>query len=154
MVGPGFRVHPWLRPVPCSSPFRLSPHGQVQSSPQVCALKPEFQHPALPTPVDTRLRLGSIGQGPRSSVQVLPATNRLLRSPPGLWNSLLSSWPPRQWRGFPGCRNLSSFTPPSQECKSFPDFFFFFFLSFFHSTRLHGDLSCDLGYLINSASVH
>ena len=29
-----------------SSPFRLSPCSQPQSSPQVCPLKPEFQHPA------------------------------------------------------------------------------------------------------------
>ena len=47
VAGPGFfHVHPWLPPVPHSRPFRLSPCSQPQSSPWVCPLKPEVQHPA------------------------------------------------------------------------------------------------------------
>ena len=39
-------AHPWLWLGPHSSPFRLSPCSHPQSAPQVCPLKPEFQHPA------------------------------------------------------------------------------------------------------------
>ena len=39
-----FCANPWLWPRPCSSPFGLSLHSQSQSSPQVCLLKPMFQH--------------------------------------------------------------------------------------------------------------
>ena len=48
-----FCGRPWFLPctplvatILCSSPFRLSPCSQPQSSPWVCPLNPEFQHPA------------------------------------------------------------------------------------------------------------
>lgn len=39
-----FCTNPWLWPRPRSSPFGLFLHSQSQSSPQVCLLKPMFQH--------------------------------------------------------------------------------------------------------------
>lgn len=49
--GPGLLCTPLLAAVPRSSPFGLSPHGQPQSSPQVCSLNPSFstQPPRVPT---------------------------------------------------------------------------------------------------------
>ena len=45
----------------------------------------------------------------------------------------------RQWRGFLVCGNVSSFTAPSQRCRSHPYYFVSVFSVFFCSTQVHGD---------------
>ena len=59
-----------------------------------------------------------------------------------------------QWRVFPVCWNFSSFTAPSQRCRSHPySFFSVLFCFFFCPTPGMWGYSCLLGSLLSSASV-
>ena len=92
-------AHPQLLPGPHPRPFRLSLPSQTKSSPRVCPLKPEFQHPAAE---HTRW-LGSAARWPGPSVLVsfCPACCKLAAAlssePPYLsrWTSQLVKGVPR-----------------------------------------------------------
>ena len=70
----------------------------------------------------------------------LPSAPLLLRSPLSLW-SFRPAHPPHlcQWRGFLGCGNFSSFTAPSQVCRSLPYSFVCVFSFFFCPTQVRGE---------------
>ena len=73
------------------------------------------------------------------NLSTLPSVPLLLRSPPWLW-----SFPPAQprlcqWRGFLVCGNFSSFTAPSQWCRSHPYSFVSVFSFFFCPTQVRGE---------------
>ena len=109
-------------------------------------LKPK---PQLPAPThhsrwaDKHLRLVSAGQHQSSVRESLcfALCTLLLHSPLWLW-----SFPPapltpcpHQLRGFLAFGNFSSFTAPSQRCRSHPYSFVSVFSFFFCPTQVHGD---------------
>ena len=128
----------------CTPSVVATPGSQPQYSPCILLLKPKLQHPApLPTLVDMHLMLGNVGWQYRPSVQVsLHCACRNLvaaLSSEALKLPLWSDWSLCWWGSFPGCRNLSSFTVSSQECRSWPSSFLSLFFFFFFPTRLCGD---------------
>ena len=117
-----------------SSPLSLSLHNQPQSSPQFWF--PEAQVPA-PSPCQhwwMCIRLGSAGwqQWPPVQLSLCSGYHKpaATLSSEALKLTFCPGRSPCQWGGFPWCRNLSSFTPPSQGLKSWPNSFLSFF-SFF-----------------------
>ena len=100
------------------------------------------QHPPRPGGwADKPLRLVSAGRH-RSSVQ--ESLRFALRTPVAALSSVAPKLPPRcshllQWRGFLVCGNLSSFTAPSQWCRSRPYSFLSVFSFFFCPTEVCGE---------------
>ena len=157
MVGLGFfNIHHYqLLPLPYSSPSRLSSHSQVLYFPQVCPLKPEFQHPG---PVCTSRYMSQAGDykvvaqticiGLSSACHKPAATHsyKPLKLP-----SECPSLSPDWWRGFSGWGNYSLFfflqLPPQGtgpiQISSF----------LFPSTQLCDDLSCSFGCPRSTSSI-
>lgn len=80
------------------------------------------------------------------SPSALPSVIHLLCSPPRLQSSpSCPGWCLCHWRDFPGCKNFSSFTAPSQGPRAHPTSFLSFF---FGPTQ-----TCLLGSLRSSAST-
>ena len=112
----------------------------------VLSLRSDFPSPSLssqPQSAPARQQTSLLGAGQhRSSVWeslALPSAHLLLCSP--LWlRSFAPVTPhPRQWRGFLVCGNFSSFTAPSQRCRSLPYSFVSVFSFFFCPTQVRGD---------------
>ena len=128
----------------------LVPSGCVHAAnpsplPGVWPPKPEPQLPAPPHPAHPGGEQTSlsgwwvlIGTDPLCrNLSALPSAPLLLCSSPWLWSlppPLLSC----QWRGFLVCGNFSSFTAPSQRCRSCPFLLSLFFLFSFALPRYVG----------------
>ena len=112
---------------PHSSPFPLSPRSQTQ----IWTKKPEFQYPFLTC---TRWH-AFLSEGHRVVAWTIYAGLSTLYKldvvAPKL--PLHLGWSPHQWGGPSGCRNFSSFIPPSRVTgpSRFLFFFFFFFVLLF-----------------------
>ena len=73
------------------------------------------------------------------NLSALPSAPLLLRSHPWLRSFPLQPTPHlHQWRGFLVCGNFSSFTAPSQRCRSHPYSFVSVFSVFFRPTQVCG----------------
>ena len=118
----------------------------------VLSLGSDLQSPSLssqPPPIpagrwaDKPLGLVSVGQH-RSSVQ--ESLHFALCTPLAVLSSVAPKLPPTsphpslcKWRGFLVCGNLSSFTAPSQRCRSCPYSFVSVFSFFFCPTQVRGE---------------
>ena len=146
-----------FQPVQWSSPFRLSLLSQPQSSSQVGPLKPKFHHP-VPTPTSTCVsRAGEHRMVAQTicvslSLFCLPQTGccALLRACKVPFVFRLIS---PLVKGLPRVRKPSSFTVPSQGPGGTGSILIPFCFSFFCSTQLREDISCDLGCLRYFVSV-
>ena len=97
-------------------------------------------------------RLGSAGQQHWPSVysSLCSGCRRLAAafSSEALKLPFCPSQPLCLWGGFPGYRNLSTFTAPFQGCRTHPDSFLTFSLFFFFpQTQLHGNFLVVWGFL-------
>lgn len=117
--GPGFfHVHSQL---PYSSPFRLSPCSQPQSSSQMWSLKFDLQHPPTACTGVLASQAGEYREAILTtcakSVSDLPSSHWLLCFPPPPPEAskllLVPGWFPHQCWDFTRCRNLSPLTSPS-----------------------------------------
>ena len=143
----------------------LPPSGCVHAAnpsplPGIWPLKPK---PQLPAPTcsgswaDKPLRLVSAGRH-RPSVQ--ESLCFALYTHVAVLSSVALKLPPlpiphlRQWRGFLVCGSFSSFTVPSQKCRSCPYSFVSVFPFSFCPTQVRGGVSCLLGSVRSSANVH
>ena len=123
-------VHLLLQPKAYSTPFRLSLHSESQSFPQVCPLKPKFQHLA-PMPTSRHASGWGVQQGgqarPCQPLSVLPVAGWLLHSPLSLWSSLAGPADLPLSEGSSQCERtfLLSQVPP-RDVDPVPIPFFFF----------------------------
>ena len=105
-------------------------------------LKIDSQPP--PTPVSEQISLSRwwvlVSTDPLCrDLSALPPAPLLLCSPPWLWCFAPSTPSLHQWRGFLVCGNFSSFTAPSQRCRSHPYSLVSVFPFFFCLTQVCGD---------------
>ena len=128
------------------SPFRLCSCSQPQSSPWDLTSEARVSAPSPHPPsrwADKPLGLVSAGQQ-RSSVQ--ESLRFALCTPVAVLSSVAPKLPPsttcslRPRRGFLVCGNFSSFTAPSQRCRSHPYSFVSVFSFFFCPTQVCGDI--------------
>lgn len=123
-----------VRLVSRSSPFRLCPCSQPQFCPQVCPLKPTFQHPG---PLGTSRCSSQAGDhsavakticaGPYLSCLLHSSCCTLLQGS----EAPLLSWLSSLWvQGLPRVRELSSFTAPPRDAGPVPIPFLFIYLFF------------------------
>ena len=73
------------------------------------------------------------------NLSALPSVPLLLCSPPWLWSFTPATPHLRHWRGFLVCGNFSSFTAPSQRCRSHPYYFVSVFSFLFCPDQVHGE---------------
>lgn len=104
----------------------------AQSSPQVCLLKPEFQHsaPACNSRCMTQTRECSTVVRSSVLVSLCFACHKpiVVHSFEALMLSFRPDWSPSGWRAFPGWGNLSYFIVPSQSVGQSPILYIFFLL--------------------------
>ena len=153
----------FLDSLPASSgaltPFRLCSCSQPQSSPWDVASEAQASAPRPCPPRRVSRQASQAGECCSALLLCVrisplcpphPCCHALLHgseAPPSATRSLH----PR--RGFLVCGNLSSFTTPSQWCRSCPYSFVSVFSFFFCPTQVHGGVSCLLGSLRSSASI-
>ena len=139
-------IFPDSLPASCGA---LAPSGCLHTAnpsplPGIWPLKPELQLPAPPAPAGEQTTLSGwwvlvSTNSLWGNLSTLPSAPLLLHSPPWLW-SFPSAHPClHQWRGFLVCGNFSSFTAPSQRCRSHPYSFVSVFSFFFCPTQVCGD---------------
>ena len=109
-----------------SSPYELCLCNQPESSPYVCPLIPQFQHPTTAHTSRRTSQAGMCGVVARTVYTGLSlpcgAAGQLLHSPLKPLKLLICPGiTPSQWRRFPGWGNFSSFRPPSLGCRSHPN---------------------------------
>ena len=131
-MGQANRTHPQLWLGPHFRPFGLSPCSHAESSPWVCLLKPEFQHPAA---VHTSRCMSLAGECSKVATTLCTDLSPFCLTQAGCCTLLrasdtpfLSGSSPSQWRVFPGWGNLSSFTAPSRGAGPILIPFFFSFV--------------------------
>ena len=122
LVGPGFFPYSLGCSTPQRNPLRLSSRSKPQPSSQGLPPKPEPQHPACACPPRQATQAGDC-QAALPSVQV--SLRFALSTPVAVLSSKTLKLPlcPHQWGDFPACGNISSFTAPSQKCRSHHDSF-------------------------------
>ena len=141
------RHFPRLPPSSCGvlALFRLCSHSQPQSSPWDLTSEARASAPSLHPPQQVSRQASPAGEcwsalilcgeiSPLCSLH--PCCCVLLRG------SKASSPPTsclHQWRGFLVCGNFSSFTAPSQRCRSLPYSFASVFSFFFCPTQVRGE---------------
>ena len=114
-------THRQLWPGPLSRTLGLSLHGQTESSPWVCLLKPKSQNPAATGEHSSRYVLwaGACGEVARTFcaglslsclLQACCCTHLCTHLKPPIW----PGWSPSRWRGFPGWGNFSQLPPGVQ----------------------------------------
>ena len=134
-------------PASCGSlaPFRLCSHSQPQSSPwDLTSEAPGLSSQPPPTPAGSRQASQA---GECWSALILCAGISPLFPPHPCCCALLcgsEAFPPptphpQQRRGFLVCGNFSSFTAPSQRCRSCPCSFVSIFSFFFFPARVRGE---------------
>ena len=129
----------------------------------VFSLRSDLQSPSVssqppPTLVGEQTSISGwwmlVGTDPlHENLSAFPSAPLLLLSPPWLQSFTLTTPRLHQWRGFLVCGNVSSFTAPSQRCRSRPYSFVSVFSFFFCPTQLHGGVYCLLGSLRSSACI-
>ena len=155
------RLFPWFPPSQmwCTSPLQavfMQPTPVLSLGSDRWSLSLSSQPPATPVGEQTSLSAWwvLVGTYPLcGNLSALPSAPLLLCSPPRL-----GSFPPTQaclcqWRGFLVCGNFSSFTAPSQRCRSHPYSFVSVFFFFLLSYSVTWGFSCLLGSLMSSASI-
>ena len=129
----------------CTSPLQAV---FTQPTP-VLSMGSDLRSPSLgsqppPTPAGEQTSLSGwwvlFGTEPLcENLSTLPSAPPSLCFPLWLWSFLPPTLHPRQWRGFLVCGNFSSFTAPSQRCRSYPYSFVSVFSFFFCPTQVLGD---------------
>lgn len=144
LVGPGFFPHSLGYGTLHPSYLRFFPQGQPQYSPRIWFPKPEPRHP-VPAHLTCPVSLAGVCMMAPTDLAVFPqfvfcklvAAN----SSEALKFPLCPSWSLCQWVAFPVCRNLSSFTAPSQGASPVltPFSLSLFFSFFFCPSHICGD---------------
>ena len=140
------RLFPGFLPVSCGAlvPFRLCSHSQHRSSPWDLTSEARASAPSPHLSVGEQRSLSGwwvlVGTDPlRGNLSALPSAPLWLHS---LHGSKASPQPTphfHQWRASLVCGNFSSFTAPSQRCRSRPYSFVSVFSFFFCPTQVCGE---------------